>query len=681
MNKIKEDIDKIKLSDVDKNRIYHNIIAKKQKNKLPVYVLRFALILIVFTFLIGTSYGLVKAFKLDDKFKNFFDLNGKDIDNIGIDGNDVDKTFDFDNAKITVRQTIIDEKEAYILIDIEGKNDLIYLHDYYVNNQNGFNEEGFSLISTEGNINSYLLDFSINTDIDYKKEITIHLIDSDNNTYDITFDLTKNNVKEKRFLFDDVVYTKNDLVAKIKEIKVTPFRVMILFEYNKDIDTLSDDDLTDIQNNLLNSNNDKNSFIGFDNGRKMLLRLDANSSNIEDTFSYYDKYERFVDIDTIKCIVINGQYFNLKEDNNTNISEGLFLKNNVLTYYKNGKETSFGTETNPKEHIYYDKDKIYFYNYKHEENNNSVIISYFDIKEQKEVELMTINNVINIPYIDDEYVFTYTYTPIDDNYQKYHQIIKRINLNTKEEHIIIEEDTVNTEEDIIDIEENKATPYPINPTIIKDNNTYYISIDTIENNKKSFSIYKVTEDLKTELLTTHYNRGSFQTYMYLDNNKLYYAAYEIDIEFDGNGYNPYYKLYSYDLTTKKINEEISNINALSPVFVANNTIIAINEDWKYNYDLDTYILYLKKDDVLYKINLDSKFINDYVLGITYFPGIKILSDNTLILNLSYGHYYRINIDDLIKSDTYTITEKDLINWNTYDELTMLPLDLISSKTN
>ena len=81
MNKIKKDIDKIKLNDADKNRIYHNIISKTPKKKLPVYILRFALILIVFTFLIGTSYGIVKTFKLDDKFKNFFDIKEEDIEN------------------------------------------------------------------------------------------------------------------------------------------------------------------------------------------------------------------------------------------------------------------------------------------------------------------------------------------------------------------------------------------------------------------------------------------------------------------------------------------------------------------------------------------------------------------------------------------------------------------------
>ena len=307
MNKIKKDIDKIKLNDADKNRIYHNIISKTPKKKLPVYILRFALILIVFTFLIGTSYGIVKTFKLDNKFKNFFDIKEEDIENIGLDGNDINKTFEFDNAKITVKQTIMDEKEVYILIDTEGKNDLIYLDSYYV--KNSFDDGGFALNSTEGNINSYLLNFSI--DIGYKKEITINLIDSDNNTYDITFELIKNNIKEKRILFDDIVYTNNDLIAKIKEIKITPFRVMILFEYNKDVNTLSDEEIMDIETNLLNSNNDRNSYIEFDDGKKMILRLDANSGNIEDTYSYYYKNEKFVDIDTIKCIVINDQYFNL----------------------------------------------------------------------------------------------------------------------------------------------------------------------------------------------------------------------------------------------------------------------------------------------------------------------------------------------------------------------------------
>ena len=68
----------------------------------------------------------------------------------------------------------------------------------------------------------------------------------------------------------------------------------------------------DIETNLLNSNNTRNSFIEFIDGQKMTLRLDANSGNLEDTYSYYNKYEKFVDIDTIKSIVINDQYFNLK---------------------------------------------------------------------------------------------------------------------------------------------------------------------------------------------------------------------------------------------------------------------------------------------------------------------------------------------------------------------------------
>ncbi len=364
-------------------------------------------------------------------------------------------------------------------------------------------------------------------------------------------------------------------------------------------------------------------------------------------------------------IGIKGFLYKNKEKNSI-LNKSLFLKAQVLTLNKNGKEIPIGNRREPKEPVYYGNNKIYYCEKKDGTSNNGFgyIVSYFDINEQKETEIMDIYsysiNGVEVPYIDDKYVFTYEFSTSDGTYT---QILKRRNLETKNEETVLEE--VSTE-----ILENNPSIFITSPTIIRDNDTYYISMDKMKNDEKIIEIYKVVVNSDPELLTTYHNSWSYKTYMYLNDNKLYYSAFN-------DKDDVYCKLYSFDLKTKKTKEEISNIGIVSPVSILNNTIAVIND----NFEEGTYTLFLKVNNKLHKIDLRSNLSGDYDYGTDFYvPSIKILSDNTIILNLNTSHYYRININDLIKNDVYILKRGDLISRDKYNELLLIPLNYIYNKT-
>lgn len=331
MNKFKEAINKIEINEWDRKRMLNNILNNQKIEKKFNYnsfIMKFALFLLIFVLFSGTCYAVVKIFNFDEKFKAWYGITDEELDNYGVSGNDINIIKDFDDATITINQSILDEKEVYLMVEIKGKKEPIYLGDAYLakvektdesifdNEQNiyddidyciskvifGCTSRGLSRINEEKNTNGYAISFSVDGKLENSQPVILRLI-SDEKIYDISFTLNKNDIKTKIIEVNEIVYNENEIEARIKEIHLTPFRVVVYLEYNKDVELLTDDERELITHTIFDSY--ESTYVVYKDGTKEELTLFGPTLVVADGV-YGESEAKVKDIETIESITING---------------------------------------------------------------------------------------------------------------------------------------------------------------------------------------------------------------------------------------------------------------------------------------------------------------------------------------------------------------------------------------
>jgi hypothetical protein len=303
---------------------------KKNKKKL-------ILVIILVVLLVATpTYALCKYYHFGDTLKSWFNLSDDELNSYGVSSSVINLTKKFDDASITIEEAVLDEKELFISVSITGKKDAIYLDEAYLSKGKSFDESilntsiledgskyiylscdnedyacgmfGFGLMEEDDLTNSYTLSMTLNGSIT-KEDVTLRLVSDSGNIYDIPFTLNKNAMKEKEKQYETIVYNENDLVLTIKSIRLTPLHVMVDIEYNKDIYSLTEDELEDVGNKVYNDNNGDDCYVTYKDGTTTTLRL-WYSGYDESMLSPYGihgtKENQVNDIDNIKSITINN---------------------------------------------------------------------------------------------------------------------------------------------------------------------------------------------------------------------------------------------------------------------------------------------------------------------------------------------------------------------------------------
>lgn len=343
MNKLKESINKIELREEDKNRMLKNILNHEEKSKftMKILVTRFAVFFMAFILLSGSCYALVKIFEFDNMFLSWFDKSSEELSEYGVSGTDVNITKEFDDAIITLKQTVLDEKELYIMVEIEGKEKTINLSDeFYLSSGEKFDESiieklkmndgsetsitncrknniygcysnGFGLLKEEGNINGYALNISIDGKIKDNQTVTLRLISDEGKNYDISFTLNKNEMKVKQVKADKKVYDENAITIEVSEIRLTPLHVIVDMKYNKDIRALDPSEEQSISDKVFEDEEGIHTYVIYKDGTKTPLMLEPYGSN--SPYGIHGTKENQVnDIDNITSVTINDITFEVK---------------------------------------------------------------------------------------------------------------------------------------------------------------------------------------------------------------------------------------------------------------------------------------------------------------------------------------------------------------------------------
>ena len=330
MNKFKETIDKIELQEGEKRKMLNNILnhKKEKQYKARPFVLKFAIFVIGFILLSGSCYALVKILKFDEHFKWLYDKNDEELEKAGIQGTDVNLIKDFDDITVTIKQTILDDTEVYIMLFIKDKKGTFNLTDFFLSPGKTFNEK---IIDDDYMLNyckydikigcvtkgmasddekGLMLTFSVDEKITDSKDVVLRLTNESKN-YDIPFTITENDMKNKIVNVNKVVYNKNDVVATLKTIKLTPFKVIFTMDYNKNINDISEKVTEEISEDVFNDSADGHNFITFDDGTTMELKVwGQDMITVEGEFG--QSKAEIVDIDTIKSFTINNNVIEVK---------------------------------------------------------------------------------------------------------------------------------------------------------------------------------------------------------------------------------------------------------------------------------------------------------------------------------------------------------------------------------
>lgn len=299
---------------------------------------RFAIFLIAIVLISGSCYACVKIFNFDKVFTSYFDKSEEELSSYGVSGTDVGVTKKFDDAVITIRQTVLDEKEIYLLVAADFKEDDTWLSYEAISRGNVFNENilNFSYLedgskyydidienedsfhcSGNGSANMsedglYALTFNIDSSILGENEsATLRLITNKDKYYDIPFTLSKNYMKSKETKFDKNVYDKGGIIINVSSIRLTPFHVIVDMNYNKDVRNLTDDELEEIYDEVYNENLNSNTYVTYKDGSTTKLRL--NSNPLTSPYGIHGtKQDQINDIENIKSVTINGVTFEIE---------------------------------------------------------------------------------------------------------------------------------------------------------------------------------------------------------------------------------------------------------------------------------------------------------------------------------------------------------------------------------
>ncbi len=347
MSKFKESIDKIEMSEEEKNKILKDIFYKeseKCEKKFVRYVTRFATFLLAFVLLSSSCYALVKYFNFDDKLREWFDKTDEELKEYGIEGTQVNRTKEFEDAIVVINQTIIDEKELYIAIEITGKNEEIYLSEAFLSDGKTFDESilktdiyddgseirslvcdnkniygcdsyGFGLLKEESLTKGYTLTLSVHGKIKNTQDVTLRLITDNGKTYDIPFTLTKNDMKVKEVKYNDIIYNENGLTVYVTAIRLTPLHVIVDMKYNKDILKLTDEEMESVGSIVYNNYSKDFTYVTYKDGTTTILNLwySGGSDTMLTPYGIHGtKEDQVNDIENIKSITINNVTFEVE---------------------------------------------------------------------------------------------------------------------------------------------------------------------------------------------------------------------------------------------------------------------------------------------------------------------------------------------------------------------------------
>ncbi len=347
MSKFKESIDKIEMSEEEKNKILKDIFyqaEEKKERKFVSFVTRFATFLFAFALVSSSGYALVKIFNVDEKFQSWFNSSDKELEELGVGVNDVSRTKNFDDALVVVNQTILDEKELYIAVEITGKEKEIYLQNAYLSKGTTFDETiletkeyddgsrdimlncengniygcdsyGFGLLKEDGLTKGYTLTLSIHGEIVDAQDVTLRLMANNGKNYDISFALGKNDMKEKEIKVEKEIYNKNGLKVDVTAIRITPLHVIVDLKYNKDISKLTDKEMKEVGENIYNDNFKDRTYVTFKDGTTNKFRLwysGGTDTMLTPYGEYGTKEELVFDVESVKSITINNVTFKIK---------------------------------------------------------------------------------------------------------------------------------------------------------------------------------------------------------------------------------------------------------------------------------------------------------------------------------------------------------------------------------
>ncbi len=343
MNKFKKEIDQINISAYEKKEILEKIKNKK-KNKKQIYLLRFAVIVLIFMACTTTTYALVKIFNFDETLKILFDKSEEELNNYGVGGTEVNNEYKFDDFTIKINQTVYDTKSLYISLDMIGKKEKVYIDNAFISEGTKFEEfrleetpiendkplldmkctldypfceQSMALLGEKENTLNYAYNFSINHEKDLiNKPLTMRFF-IDDEYYDITFILQNNKMKIKELDFDKVVYNQDGIIGKVKHLKITPMHIIVTFDYNVAFEDLTQAQINDLDQYVYNIMYSSNiyTYITLQNYSKLSAHLDYEHDEItflKPTIDYViNENSAVIDIDTLKSLTINGVTFKI----------------------------------------------------------------------------------------------------------------------------------------------------------------------------------------------------------------------------------------------------------------------------------------------------------------------------------------------------------------------------------
>jgi hypothetical protein len=347
MSKFKESVNKIQLDEEEKDKMLKKILNHEKETEVPVrsYAFKFATFVFAFILLSGTCYALVKVFNFDEKFKEYFGKTDEELTELGVVANEVNAAKEFDNATIKITQTVMDEKELNIMVDIVGKSEKIYLEEVFLSSGESFdvsqlteskNEDGtishtqncddvsiygcysygFANLTDENLTTGYIITVSLNKNAKVTDTVTMHLITNHGN-YDIAFDLNKNDMKVKETKYDDIeIYNEGGTVVKVSAIRLTPLHIIVDMKYNKDINTITNSEMETLGDKVYNDNsNNANTYVTYKDGTTKVLTLwyDGDEEGMTSPYGIIGTKEddQVTDIETVKSVTINGVTFNI----------------------------------------------------------------------------------------------------------------------------------------------------------------------------------------------------------------------------------------------------------------------------------------------------------------------------------------------------------------------------------
>jgi hypothetical protein len=332
MNKLKNSIDKININSNEKAKILDNIMNNKEKNKgfkYKKFIMTFCTFILVFSLCIGTGYALTKYFKLDNKVKDFLDLDDETLEQI--DGTDLNLEKEFNNKTIKIIQTIVTDYNIYIRLDITGKEELKYLEASYLSEGNYFDKNIVNIIDLDGFIdystteyakynsssfsllddaynndtltNSYILNFNYSI-LPNTENITLRLYFDKDDYNDITFELQKNNTNQKKSIVQKEVKSKNNLILTSNYVSISTDNV--IFNYNVNNKEIFDN-LEEYGGQFTNYKVNYND--GSSENLYIIISYDQNSDgSYTSIFGYKNNFEN---LNNIKSITINDTTFEL----------------------------------------------------------------------------------------------------------------------------------------------------------------------------------------------------------------------------------------------------------------------------------------------------------------------------------------------------------------------------------